>query len=186
MPLYATAAAGREESSITPGRHAARCVALVDLGLQRELKFGTNDQYVTKHQVYLRWEVDGIDGKYPYVSHRYTLNVLNPAARLGIDIAKWMFGGDWPLDQRAEYDLEELVGQYCTLDIGTTAKGNPKVVGVYGAKKTFETQHPLVVYTGGKFHAGAATDLPPWVQEIVKASNSTPPPSEEEEEDPWS
>jgi hypothetical protein len=110
------------------GAHLARLFSVIDLGHQ-----STDWKGVPKimHKVVFSWELHGNDnddkplttddGKPLIVSKRYTV-LLSDQARLRQDLEAWFNKKMTPEDRR-KFDLKNLLGKFCMLNITHTEDG---------------------------------------------------------------
>ena len=123
MSFIVEASGGGREFKIVPaGTHLARLYRIVDLGTQT-----TTYQGETKMQrkVMFAWEIHGEDdagdplvtedGKPMAIFKNYTLS-WNEAATLRKDLQAWR-GQPWSDQEAARFDLKNVLGQWCMLNI---------------------------------------------------------------------
>jgi hypothetical protein len=123
MSFIVEASGGGREFKIVPaGTHLARLYRIVDLGTQT-----TTYQGETKMQrkVMFAWEIHGEDesgeplktddGKPMAIFKNYTLS-WNEAATLRKDLQAWR-GTPWTDKEAARFDLKNVLGQWCMLNI---------------------------------------------------------------------
>lgn len=131
MSVFAmrTTAAGGDYEVPPAGNFPAVLVALVDCGTQTS-KFGT------ARKVFLVWQIDGEadpaeegsegEAKRFYLGEQYTAS-LNEKANLR-KVVNMMRGK--PLGEEEEYDVTELVGKPCMVDVQHTQNGDRKYAKV--------------------------------------------------------
>lgn len=119
------------------GSHAARCIAIIDLGTQRTTYEG---EAQIKRQVIVRWELPtelistgDFAGKPFTVSKFYTAS-LHEKAGLRKDLASWR-GRDFTAEELKGFDLKSVLGKACMLAVGLSEKGKAKVTSVMGLPK---------------------------------------------------
>lgn len=119
------------------GSHAARCIAIIDLGTQRTTYEG---EAQIKRQVIVRWELPtelittgDFAGKPFTVSKFYTAS-LHEKAGLRKDLASWR-GRDFTAEELKGFDLKSVLGKACMLAVGMSEKGKAKVTSVMGLPK---------------------------------------------------
>lgn len=119
------------------GSHAARCIAIIDLGTQRSTYEG---EAQIKRQVIVRWELPtelittgDFAGKPFTVSKFYTAS-LHEKAGLRKDLASWR-GRDFTPEELKGFDLKSVLGKACMLAVGMSEKGKAKVTSVMGLPK---------------------------------------------------
>lgn len=116
-PLMATAKGGGDFTPASAGPHAAICIDVVARGLQMT-KFGAKDK------VWLIWAIDEDteDGKPQIVLQQYT-NSLHEKSTMGRHLAAWR-GKAFTAEERAGFDLENLIGHKCLLNIVHNESGD--------------------------------------------------------------
>lgn len=123
MSFYVEASGGSREFKIVPaGTHLARLYRIVDLGTQTTTYQGETKQ---QRKVMLGWEIHGEDdsgeplmtedGKPMAIFKNYTLS-WNEAATLRKDLQAWR-GQPWSDQEAARFDLKNVLGQWCMLNI---------------------------------------------------------------------
>lgn len=119
------------------GSHAARCIAIIDLGTQRTTYEG---EAQIKRQVIVRWELSNemittgdFAGKPFTVSKFYTAS-LHEKSGLRKDLASWR-GRDFTPEELKGFDLKQVIGAACMLSVGLSEKGKAKVTSVMGIPK---------------------------------------------------
>lgn len=119
------------------GSHAARCIAIIDLGTQRSTYEG---EAQIKRQVIVRWELPtelmttgDFAGKPFTVSKFYTAS-LHEKSGLRKDLASWR-GRDFTPEELKGFDLKSVLGKACMLAVGLSEKGKAKVTSVMGLPK---------------------------------------------------
>lgn len=119
------------------GSHAARCIAIIDLGTQRTTYEG---EAQIKRQVIVRWELPtelmttgDFQGKPFTVSKFYTAS-LHEKSGLRKDLASWR-GRDFTAEELKGFDLKSVIGKACMLAVGLSEKGKAKVTSVMGLPK---------------------------------------------------
>lgn len=122
MSFVVEASGSREFKIVPAGTHLARLYRIIDLGTQT-----TNFQGETKMQrkVMFAWEIHGEDdsgepmvtedGKPMAIFKNYTLS-WNEAATLRKDLQAWR-GTPWTDKEAARFDLKNVLGQWCMLNI---------------------------------------------------------------------
>jgi hypothetical protein len=120
------------------GNHLAICNMIADMGLQPG-----SDAYPTpKHQVYVRFELpterltytkEGVETEGPMSIGRTFTASMNEKANLRIFIEGW-FGKKFPSDEAAaSFDLKDVLGRKCLVNVTHTAKGGKTYANLIGA-----------------------------------------------------
>ena len=114
---------GREFKTVPAGTHLARLYRIVDLGTQTSQFDG--GEVKMQRKVMFGWEIHGEDdngapllteeGKPMAVFKNYTLS-WNEAATLRKDLQGWR-GQPWTDKEAARFDLKNVLGQWCMLNI---------------------------------------------------------------------
>ena len=117
-------ATGGGDFELTPeGAYIARCIKVIDLGTQT-----TTGQYGTKSQkkVMVTWELldDDVkmkDGK-PFAANQFYTASLHEKSQLRKDLEAWR-GKKFTDDELAGFDLNNVLGTYCYLQVVHSADG---------------------------------------------------------------
>lgn len=107
------------------GNHAARCIAIVDLGSRPKLKYQSTTEYKDVHEVWILWELpnkirtfehEGEMRSEPFsVSNFYTLS-MHDKSNLSLMLTGWR-GRAFTEDEKKGFDLNNLLGLPCLLDV---------------------------------------------------------------------
>lgn len=162
MALTASDTGGGNYKRVPAGSHIARCFSIADLGTHT-----TNGQYgeQTNRKIRLAWEIFGedennepltveVDGKeMPMtINKTYTLS-LGEKATLRKDLSAWR-GRDFTPEELKAFDLRNVLGVYCMLNV-TTSETNGKtysnVAGISPLHKSMTKPDPI--------HANQVFDL---------------------------
>ena len=169
---------GSNFSMLAEGSYAAVCYMLVDIGLQRNERYGNSSR-----KVVIGWEIADeyveIDGEQkPRVfSARYTASLIEKAI-LRRDLAAWR-GRDFTEEELSQFNLRNIVGAPCLIQIIHKEGGNGKTYanlasimklpkGMTAPKLTLET----IVYDIDDNDPADVAKLPEWLANQVKASES--------------
>lgn len=127
------------------GSHAARCIAVIDLGTQRTTYEG---EAQIKRQVIVRWELsnelmtEGDHKGKPFTVSKFYTASLHEKAGLRKDLQSWR-GRDFTADELKGFDLKNVLGQPCMLSVGLSEKGKAKVTSVMGLPKGMTVPHQV-------------------------------------------
>ena len=175
MAIIAKDKGGESNFEPTPeGSHIARCVTVVDLGIQ-ETKFGN------KEQVYLGFEVpghrvewedkDGNKHEGPGLIGRTYTSSINERSWLGQHLESWR-GKAFTETERQGFDLTNVLGAPCMISVKHNTKG-PKtyaniasIMKVPAGVNVPEAENELIAYSAGD---NTLDKLPNWLQEKVRA-----------------
>lgn len=163
---------------LAEGSYAAVCYMLVDIGLQRNERYGNSSR-----KVIIGWEIADeyveVDGeKKPRVfSARYTAS-LNEKAILRRDLAAWR-GRDFTEAELAEFNLRNIIGAPCLIQIIHKEGNNGKTYanlasimalpkGMAAPKRTLDP----VIFDIDESDAEDLEMLPEWIANMVKSSES--------------
>lgn len=160
------------------GSYAAVCYMLVDLGLQRNERYGNSSR-----KVLIGWEIANefveVDGeKKPRVfSARYTAS-LNEKAILRRDLAAWR-GREFTEAELSEFNLCNIVGAPCLIQIihkeGNNGKTYANLASIMKLPKGMQppvmTLDP-VIYDIDESDISEVDKLPEWIATTVKSSES--------------
>jgi hypothetical protein len=159
------------------GSHAARCIAIIDLGTQRSTYEG---EAQIKRQVIVRWELPtelmttgDFAGKPFTVSKFYTAS-LHEKSGLRKDLASWR-GRDFTAEELKGFDLKSVLGKACMLAVGLSEKGKAKVTSVMGLPKGMNVPsqvNPSVHFSldANEFKDEVFEALPKGFKEMIVAS----------------
>lgn len=160
------------------GSYAAVCYMLVDIGLQRNERYGNSSR-----KVIIGWEIADeyveVDGEQkPRVfSARYTAS-LNEKAILRRDLAAWR-GKEFTEAELSEFNLCNIIGAPCLIQIihkeGSNGKMYANLASIMKLPKGMPapkgTLEPLV-YDIDESPVSDVDKLPEWIAKTVKASES--------------
>ena len=163
---------------IAEGTHLAVCNMLVDLGMQYSEKFGKSNR-----KVLIGWEIPGevieIDGEKHgrSISKRYTAS-LNEKSSLRKDLASWR-GRDFTAEELAAFDLNNIVGTSCLINVihkeGTNGKIYANIGGIMklpkGMPKAMPSE-PAIVFDLDNDPLDSIDNLPDWIAEEIKRSST--------------
>ena len=160
------------------GSYAAVCYMLVDIGLQRNERYGNSSR-----KVIIGWEIADeyveVDGEQkPRVfSARYTAS-LNEKAILRRDLAAWR-GREFTEAELDEFNLRNIVGAPCLIQVIHKEGNNGKTYanlasimklpkGMTAPKMTLDP----VIYDIDESPVQDVDKLPEWIANAVKSSES--------------
>lgn len=163
---------------LAEGSYAAVCYMLVDIGLQRNERYGNSSR-----KVIIGWEIADefieVDGeKKPRVfSARYTAS-LNEKAILRRDLAAWR-GRDFTEAELEEFNLRNIVGASCLIQIihkeGSNGKTYANLASIMKLPKGMaapEMTLDPVIYDIDESEISDVDKLPEWIATTVKSSES--------------
>ena len=124
---------------IEAGNHTAICTQLIDLGTQTEKAY-ESDENVLNHKIRLTWELphetyeyeDKESGEKHTVCRRISKEFkasLHEKASLRKALASWR-GRDFTEDELKGFDLANILGKTCMLNITHTEKGDKKYANI--------------------------------------------------------
>ena len=121
------------------GAHAAICVDVVDLGVMAVTYAGATKE---QHKVEIIWQIDEArnDGKPFSVKKRYTLS-LHEKAALRKDLESWR-GRPFSDAECQGFDLEDLIGQGCMLNVVHNVTGSATFANVAAIMRLPKNTHP--------------------------------------------
>lgn len=143
MPIMASNQSGDFEKAPT-GMQQAVCAFVFDIGLQRGQWQGTE---LIQHKIIVVWELSEtmtqgeLAGKRFMVSKYYTLS-LGDKANLRKDLESWR-GKPFSEAELQGFDVENLVGANCFLNITATDKDKRKIVAVVPLPKNVQSMQPI-------------------------------------------
>ena len=171
---------------LAKGQYEAVCFRIVDMGTtEQQYKDGP---LTKKKRVHISFEVPGekmSDGRPFSVSKTYTASLFESAA-LRKDLVSWR-GRNFSEEEEAGFDISKLLGCTANVDVGHTANGNPKIIGIFkpdgGVKKVPTHNEPtsfdLDIYCDefngnsneqSKAMCDIFDSLPIWQQEDIEKS----------------
>ncbi len=178
MAITASNNGGTTYEPIPEGVFTATCYSIVDLGDQYSEKFNN-----TSRKVLITWELPDetieIEGEIlpRAISKEYTLS-LNDKANLKKDLEAWR-GKKFTEDELKGFDLENVLGKSCQLQIIHTSKGDKtyaNIAAIMGLPKGLKPGAPKNPTVYFDLEAEDAMEklntLPTWVQDKVKKSNN--------------
>ena len=162
--------------TIAKGRYKATCYRIVDVGTHNETYEGETKK---RHSVFLYWELDEkmSDGKPFSIMKQYTLS-LNEKSALFLHLCSWR-NKKFTDDELKGFDLTNILGCTCELEVEYTSGGNPKVTAVYhpegGVKKVATTNEQIAFDVDeyakdNKEMCDVFVNLPEWVQNKIDES----------------
>lgn len=160
------------------GSYAAVCYMLVDLGLQRNEKYGNSSR-----KVLIGWEIPDetieVDGekKSRVFSARYTAS-LNEKAILRRDLAAWR-GREFTEEELSNFNLRNIIGAPCLIQIIHKEGSNGRMYanlasimklpkGMPAPKATMDK----IIYDIDESDPADVNKLPEWIATTVKSSES--------------
>ncbi len=177
MALMAKDSGGDGFEPIEPGSYIARCVSVVDIGVQ-ETGFGP------KEKVYLGFEVpsvrvewkdqDGKDHEGPaFIGSRYTLSI-NEKSILGQHLTGWR-GKPFTDEERQGFDLFNVLGAPCLINVIRTEKNGKTYANIQSIMRLPKGMEPapveseLIGYTPMDNEKAANFDkLADWQKKLVR------------------
>jgi hypothetical protein len=170
---------GGDFEPLEEGTHIARCVTVVDIGIQ-ESKFGN------KEKIYLGFEVPGQrvlkkndDGKEEdigpaLIGSTYTASI-SPKSILGQHLISWR-GRAFTEEEKAGFNIFNVLGVPCMISVthrSYEGKTYANITGIMKLPKEMaasvpEAETPLVAYTPqSNEYSGNFDKLPEWLQKKV-------------------
>ena len=139
---------------LSTGVHNARCVRVIDLGTQRNEYQG---QVSWKRKVMITWEVHNKDSEEPFEISNFYNNSLYEKANLSKDLTSWR-GRPFTEDEKKGFDISNLVGKVCQLNVIEGNNGKPKVATVLPTKDEVGIQHnKSLVFSIDQYQKGELT-----------------------------
>jgi len=138
MGLMASSSGGGEYEQVPPGTHRAVCYKIVDGGTLMEGFQGEPER--PRHCVFLFWELPEVrtgNDRPMSIFKQYTLS-LNENSGLHKDLKSWR-GKSFTPEELKGFDLQNVLGVSCDIEVEHNQNGNAKVVSIFkpdgGAKK---------------------------------------------------
>lgn len=160
--------------------HVARCFAVYDIGTHYDQTFDKRN-----HKIIVMWEIPGLRIELEdketkakldlprAISKKYTLS-LGDKANLRKDLVSWR-GRDFTQDELDGFDVKNLLGVACLLQVIHTTKGKKTYANIATVTKVPkgmsvpELENPAKFFS---FEDGFVIPdyVPGWVVELIKAS----------------
>ena len=177
MSLTVKETGGGGAAPIEAGAYPARCVGVVDLGIQHN-DFNNKDQEKVRLIFELpteRVQVDGED-KPRWLSKPYTAS-LHEKATLRKDLDAWR-GRPFTQEELAGFDLKNVLGAPCILTVVNAEGKNgglyAKISGISKPMKGMEVpplENPMILFDMDAEDASETIkELPAWMREEVEKS----------------
>ena len=176
IPSSEKAGSGKEFTPVPEGAHMARCVSVVDLGVQ-QTPFGDKEQVYLGFEVYdhrVTWEKDGTEHEGPGLIGVTWTNNLYEEANLGKNLISWR-GKPFTKEEKELFDLGKLLGVPCMLSVVHNEAKNGKtyanVASVMGVPKGVPVPDQETASLGYSAKdpdtKGNLEKLPEWLQKKV-------------------
>lgn len=158
------------------GAHVARCIALIDIGTHHGEYEGVAN---VRHQVIVKWELPGeliqsgeFEGKPFTVSEFYTLS-LGEKANLRKALVSWR-GKEFTDDELKGFDLKNVLGKPCMVQVGRNKKDRAKVQAVMSLPKGMvapEQVNPSVYFSLSDFDQSTYDGLSDGYKRLIGESD---------------
>jgi len=174
MPLMSSEKAGGGGFKPVPtGTHIARCVTVVDLGVQ-PTPWGSKEQVYLGFEVpgfRVEWEKDDQQHEGPGLIGVTWTNNLYEEANLGKNLISWR-GKPFSKEERAGFDLFNLLGVPCMISVTHKEATNGKVyanigsvMGVPAGTDLPKQETESIGYTAtDSTYSGTLDKLPEWLK----------------------
>ena len=170
---------GSDFEPVPTGTHIARCVTVVDLGLQ-ETPWGIKEKVYIAHEVpgvRVKWTKDDVDHEGPALIGSTYTNSIHEKSVLGQHLVNWR-GRAFTEDEKTGFDLFTILDVPCMISVTHTVKGEKtyaNVSGIMGAPAGTvipNRETDLLAYTPQDAqYAGNLTKLPEWLQKKCEAGH---------------
>jgi hypothetical protein len=158
------------------GAHVARCIKLIDIGTHHGEYEGVAN---VRHQIIVGWELPGEliqTGDYagqPFtVSEFYTLS-LNEKAKLRAMLVSWR-GRDFTDDELKGFDVKNVLGKPCMIQVGRNKKDRAKVQAVMSLPKGMQVPdqfNPPTYFDLSKFDRRLFDSLSDGIRGLIEKSD---------------
>lgn len=158
------------------GAHPARCIKLIDIGTHHGEYEGVPN---VRHQIIIGWELPGEviqSGEYagqPFtVSEFYTLS-LGEKSKLRPMLESWR-GRPFTDDELRGFDLQNLLGKPCMIQVGRNKKDRAKVQAVMSLPRGLavpEQVNPSVYFDLSKFDRAKFDALSDGIRGLIEKSD---------------
>lgn len=178
MALLASDKGGEGFEPVPAGTYVARCVSVVDLGVQDTPWGGKEKVYIGFEVPEVRVEWTDKDGKQhegpALIGNRFTLSI-HPDSNLGQTLTNWR-GKPFTEDERKGFDLFTVLGAPCMISVIHNEKSGKVYANISGVMRLPsgstcpDAETELVAYTPqDQDKAGNFKKLPEWQQKLVRA-----------------
>lgn len=172
------------------GTYTARCVTVVDIGIQQSPWGGKEKVYIGFEvpEERVKWEKEGKEHEGPaIIGSRYTLSI-HPDSNLGQHLLSWR-GKPFTDEERAGFDLFTVLGAPCMISVTHSTKGDKtyaNIAAIMRLPKGAEcppAETELLAYTPNDPEKAAnLSKLPEWLQKLCaeghgQQQHSAPPPA---------
>lgn len=176
MGLIASDKGGSDFEPLPAGSYVARCVSVVDIGVQ-PTGFGDKEKVYLGFEVpseRVEWEKDGQKHEGPaFIGSRYTLSI-SPKSILGQHLTSWR-GVPFTDEERQGFDLFTVLGAPCMINVIHTQKNDKTYANIEAIMRLPKgitcpnAESELVAYTPlDNEHAGNFDKLQEWQQRLVR------------------
>lgn len=178
MSLTVNGQSAAKYDPISEGTHLAVCNMLVDLGMQKSEVYGNSSK-----KIRIGWEITDEtieldDGPKPRtISKNYTAT-LDERGNLRKDLAAWR-GRDFTPEELAGFDLKNIVGKSCLINIvhGKGQNGNVyanvgNVMALPKGMTPAKLSEPAVVFDLDNDPLEKIDTLPKFLQEMIRKSST--------------
>lgn len=139
---------------LSTGVHNARCIRVIDLGTQRNEYKG---EVSWKRKVMITWEVHNKDAEEPFEISKFYNHSLYEKANLSKDLTSWR-GRPFTEDEKKGFDISNLVGKVCQINVIEGNNGKPKVSTVLPTKDDVGIQfNKSLVFSIEEYQKGELT-----------------------------
>lgn len=150
--------------SVPQGIHSAICIGVIDMGTQ-------NAFYKKHRKVALLWEIH-VNNQIKFFSREYTFS-YNKKTILRLHLESWR-GRTFTKDELAKFELHNILGVPCKLEIRKNIKGLKQVENIYRFPKDEEaplsqTEYIYFDITDEKTYQ-ALSAIPEYIQVKIKQS----------------
>lgn len=172
-----------ESGDFTPapaGNHVGICYAVIDLGTQHQDAFTWEGKPIAesnKPQILIMWEIPAeqveIDGEMkPVVISKFYNAFLSERANLRIHLEAWR-GKGFSEEELAGFNIGNLLGKACMVNIVHTDKGKAKVAGIASIPKGLavpEQVNESILFDLDNYNQGTFEKISEGIQNIIKRS----------------
>lgn len=181
---------------VPSGNHIAICNAIVDLGMQP----GSGQYPDPKRQVYVRFELpterikykkDGSDLEGPMSIGRSFTASMSEKANLRKFVESW-FGKKFPSDDHAaDFDLGNLLGRKCLLNVTHTEKAQKTYANINaatpipkGMSADYQQHNESLYYSLDEHNQQTYMALPEWLRKKIEGRIQMPASERVRDDDP--
>ncbi len=172
MGRFAKENGGGEFEQCPAGTHVAVCTGLIDLGTRHEEYQG---KPVSRNQVVIRWETPDelMEDGQPFIVSSFYTNSLSEKSKMKPMLEAWR-GKQFTEEELAGFDLQNILGAPCMLNVTHNDKGKARVSAVMALPKGTPKPKPAgkcVAFWIEEWDQAAFDELPEGFRKFIMQSD---------------